>query len=184
MSDATFSCPDLDTFCRLDELGLQAVGQQVTARRAVIECRVVADDDWCGRCGCQGVARGTVTRWLAHEPFGWRPTALLLRVRRYRCVECGHVWRQDTTAAAEPRAKLSRRLLKNGCCCPLGGFWVRQRGVWGLLAGIPWWVSRLDPVRNGAVRGVFAGPGAARGPGSRVVMGPGSGGNPAGGAPG
>ena len=50
-----------------------------------------------------------MTRWLAHEPFGWRPTALLLRVRRYRCVECGHVWRQDTTAAAEPRAKLSRR---------------------------------------------------------------------------
>jgi transposase len=29
-------------------------------------------------------------------------------VRRYRCIGCGHVWRQDTTAAAEPRAKLSR----------------------------------------------------------------------------
>ena len=33
-------------------------------------------------------------------------------VRRYRCSECGHVWRQDTTAAAEPRAKLSRRGLR------------------------------------------------------------------------
>jgi transposase len=29
-------------------------------------------------------------------------------VRRYRCTGCGHVWRQDTTAAAEPRAKISR----------------------------------------------------------------------------
>jgi transposase len=33
-------------------------------------------------------------------------------VRRYRCGGCGHVWRQDTTAAAEPRAKLSRRGLR------------------------------------------------------------------------
>jgi transposase len=47
-------------------------------------------------------------RRLAHEPFGWRPTTLLVTVRRYRCIGCGHVWRQDTTAAAEPPAKLSR----------------------------------------------------------------------------
>ena len=33
-------------------------------------------------------------------------------VRRYRCAGCGHVWRQDTTAAAEPRAKLPRRGLR------------------------------------------------------------------------
>ena len=49
-----------------------------------------------------------VTRRLAHEPFGWRPTTLLVTVRRYRCTGCGHVWRQDTSTAAEPRAKLSR----------------------------------------------------------------------------
>jgi transposase len=41
----------------------------------------------------------------------WRPTTLLVTVRRYRC-ECGHVWRQDTSAAAEPKAKLSRRALR------------------------------------------------------------------------
>jgi hypothetical protein len=29
-------------------------------------------------------ARGTVLRLLAHEPFGWRPTTLLVTVRRYR----------------------------------------------------------------------------------------------------
>jgi len=33
-------------------------------------------------------------------------------VRRYRCGGCGHVWRQDITRAAEPRAKLSRRGLR------------------------------------------------------------------------
>ncbi|GAA3872841.1 ISL3 family transposase [Tessaracoccus defluvii] len=53
-----------------------------------------------------------MTRELAHEPFGWRPTTLLLTVRRYRCTECAHVWRQDTTAAAEPRAKISRAGLR------------------------------------------------------------------------
>jgi hypothetical protein len=49
---------------------------------------------------------------LAHEPFGWRPTTLQVTVRRYRCTGCGHVWRQDTTRAAPPRAKLSRRGLR------------------------------------------------------------------------
>ena len=47
-------------------------------------------------------------RRLAHEPYGWRPTILRVSVRRYRCPECAHVWRQDMSAAADPRAKLSR----------------------------------------------------------------------------
>ena len=34
------------------------------------------------------------------------------RVRRYRRTGCGHVWRQDTSRAAEPRARLSRRGLR------------------------------------------------------------------------
>ncbi len=53
-----------------------------------------------------------MTRRLAHEPLGWRPTTLIVSIRRYRCTDCGHVWRQDTTKAAEPRAKLSRRGLR------------------------------------------------------------------------
>ncbi len=53
-----------------------------------------------------------MTRRLAHEPFGWRPTMLEVTVRRYRCTGCGHVWRQDTSKAAQPRAKLSRRGLR------------------------------------------------------------------------
>src|SRR5215831_15421599 len=37
------------------------------------------------------------------------PTTLLVTIRRYRCTGCGHVWRQDTSRAAGPRARLSRR---------------------------------------------------------------------------
>ena len=112
MPDATFTCPDLTTFCRLDELGLQVVAQRLDPKRAVLACRVLEPDSWCRRCGCSGTARDTVTRQLAHEPLGWRPTTLLVTVRRYRCSGCGHVWRQDSRKAAEPRAKLSRRGLR------------------------------------------------------------------------
>lgn len=104
----TFATPDLTRFCRLDELGLEVTGQRVDARRAVLQCRVVEPDDFCSRCGSQAAARDTVTRELAHAPFGHRPTTLLVRVRRYRCGHCARVWRQDTTAAAAPRSKLSR----------------------------------------------------------------------------
>jgi transposase len=110
--DATFARPDLTTFCRLDELGLEVTGQRLEPDRAGLACRVVEADDWCRRCGCVGTPRDTVTRRLAHEPFGWRPTTLEVTVRRYRCTGCRHVWRQDTTLAAEPRAKLSRRGLR------------------------------------------------------------------------
>lgn len=104
---ATFAAPDLTTFCRLDELGLEAVGQLLEPDRAVIECRVVEDDRWCRKCGVEGVVPDTVTRPLAHEPFGHRPTTLLVRVRRYSCANCQRTWRQDTTKAAAPRAKIS-----------------------------------------------------------------------------
>ena len=108
MLNATFSCPDLDSFCLLDRLGLSVTGQQVHDDHAVLACQVLEPDDWCHECGAQGVPRDTVLRELAHVPLGWRPTILRIRVRRYRCTGCGHVWRQDTTAAAVPRAKLSR----------------------------------------------------------------------------
>jgi len=110
--DATFAAPDLTTFCRLDELGLVAVGQRLEPGRAVIACRVVDPDDWCHRCGQHGLLRDTVVRRLAHEPLGWRPTVLEVLVRRYRCADCAHVWRQDTAKAAEPKARLSRRGLR------------------------------------------------------------------------
>ena len=116
MSDATppagFGRPDLTAFARLDGLGLSVTGQRLEPDRAVLACRVVEPDQWCRRCGSEGAARDTVIRRLAHEPLGWRPTVLEVVVRRYRCADCGHVWRQDTSAAAEPRAKLSRTGLR------------------------------------------------------------------------
>ncbi|PFG33780.1 transposase [Sanguibacter antarcticus] len=112
MSDATFTRPDLTTFCRLDELGLEAIGQRLEPDRAVLACRITEPDNWCRRCGCEGIFRDSVTRELAHEPLGWRPTTLVLTVRRYQCTGCSHVWRQDTNAAAEPRSKISRRGLR------------------------------------------------------------------------
>ena len=130
MSELTFATADLTTFARVDELGLEVVGQRVEPGRAVLACRVVEPDDWCRRCGCQGRVRDTVRRRLAHEPFGWRPTTLLVTVRRYRCPGCGHVWRQDTSKAAAPRAKISRR------------------GLWWALTGIV--VAHLSMARVAA----------------------------------
>ncbi|MDT3318146.1 ISL3 family transposase [Microbacterium sp. KSW4-11] len=116
MPDATpqagFACPDLTTFCRLDELGLVVTGQRLGPDRAVLACRVVEPDQWCRRCGAEGAPRDTVVRRLAHMPLGWRPTTLEVVVRRYKCSGCGHVWRQDTSSAAAPRAKLTRAGLR------------------------------------------------------------------------
>jgi len=106
--DATFAGLELTTFCRLDELGLEVTGQRLEPARAVLVCRVVEPDQWCRRCGCEGTPRDTISRELAHEPFGWRPTTLLVTIRRYRCTGCRHVWRQDTSRAVAPRAKVSR----------------------------------------------------------------------------
>ena len=80
--------------------------------RAVLACRIVDEDRWCRRYRCQGVARDTVIRRPAHEPYGWRPTIVHVSVRRYRCQTCAHVWRQNMSAAADPRAKLSRAAVR------------------------------------------------------------------------
>jgi len=132
MVDATFTAPDLTTFARLEGLGLVATGQRVLSDRSEISCRVAADDDWCKKCGCQGVIRDMVTRRLAHVPLGWSPVTLVVRVRRYRCPECKHVWRQDTSTAAQPRAKLSRAGLAWG----LEGLVVQHLSVARVAEGL------------------------------------------------
>lgn len=71
-SHATFVRPDLGSFCRLDELGLQVVGQRLEPGRVVLACRVVETDEfarWCRRCGCEAAPRDSVSRRLAHEPL-------------------------------------------------------------------------------------------------------------------
>ena len=116
MSETTFSRPDLTTFLGLEALGLTAVGQFLTAERAVIECRmpIGLEDPFCKVCGAQGVARGTVARRLAHVPVGWRPTGPVVRVRRFACRHCRRAWRQDTNRLAEPRARLTHQAVDWG----------------------------------------------------------------------
>ncbi len=98
----------------------------------MLACRVAEPDSWCRRCGCEGAARDTVTRRLAHEPLGWRPTTLLVTLRRYRCTGCGHVWRK--TSARPPSH--GRGFRAAGC----GGRWkascVSTRIAEGL--GVSW----------------------------------------------
>ena len=112
MPNTTFDRPDLSAFTRLDDLGLEVTGQRIEPDHAVLACRITGEDRWCRRCGCQGISRDTVIRRLAHEPYGWRPTILHVSVRRYRCQGCSHVWRQDMSQAADPRAKLSRTAVR------------------------------------------------------------------------
>ena len=112
MANTTFDRPDLTTFTRLDDLGLEVTGQHIEADHTVLACRITGEDRWCRRCGCQGQSRDTVIRRPAHEPYGWRPTMLRVSVRRYRCQECAHVWRQDMSQAAQPRAKLSHSAVR------------------------------------------------------------------------
>ena len=116
MPETTFTGPDLTTFLGLDALGLTAVGQHLTAKRAVIECRMPIgfEDPFCKACGAQGVSRGTVARRLAHVPVGWRPTQLAVRLRRFACTHCRRVWRQDTSTLAEPRTRLTRSAVEWG----------------------------------------------------------------------
>ena len=112
MPNTTFDRPDLTTFTGLDGLGLEVTGQCIEPDHAVLACRITGEDRWCRRCGCQGISRDTVIRRLTHVPCGWRPTILHVSVRRYRCQQCAHVWRQDMSQAAQPRAKLSRAAVR------------------------------------------------------------------------
>ena len=86
--------------------------------------------------GAQDEARDTVVRRPAHEPCGWRPTILHVSVRRYRCPEFAHVWRQDMSQAADPRAKLSGAAV----CWALTGLVVHHLTVARLsqALGVSW----------------------------------------------
>ena len=142
--DATFACPGLTTFTRLDELGLEVVGQRLEPDCAVLACRVVDVGDWagwCRRCGREEVPHDSVTRRLAHEPFGCRPTTLLVTVRRYRCTGCGHV------CARTPAVPLSR-----GRNCRVAGCGGRWKGSWSSTSPLLVWPTGLG------CRGTPAGP--------------------------
>ena len=100
--------PCLDTFCRLDRLGLRVVAQRVEPDHGVLYCRPTTPATPCPECGGVGIRHDSVERRLAHIPMGWLPTILAIAVPRYRCQPCGRFWRHDIQAAAPGRGKLSR----------------------------------------------------------------------------
>jgi len=55
---------------------------------------------------------------------------LHVSVRRYRCPECAHVWRQNMSAAADPRAKLSRAAVRWAEHTLGTGSGARSRATW------------------------------------------------------
>ncbi len=76
----TTTCPTVPYHARsgdvlpLDGLGLEVTGRRLEPDRAVLACRVVDDDQWCRRCGCEACTTWSRAGPAAHEPFGWRPT--------------------------------------------------------------------------------------------------------------
>jgi hypothetical protein len=81
----TFVRPDLGSFCRLDELGLQVVGQRLEPGRAVLACRVVEGlgvrvigvDEHCWRHTGRGDTYVTVIIDLTPIRDGTGPARLL-----------------------------------------------------------------------------------------------------------
>lgn len=57
---AIFTIPDFDAICLLDDVGVTATGQAVTATRGVLECRVSELHYYCRDCGNVGASRGAV----------------------------------------------------------------------------------------------------------------------------
>ena len=106
MSHVTPPC--LDSFCRLDRLGLTVTGQLVEPDHTVLTCVPTTAAVSCAGCDGPGARYDTVVRRLAHVPYGWKPTILEVLVPRYRCRGCRRVWRHPITAAAPSKGKLSR----------------------------------------------------------------------------
>ena len=106
MRNATSPC--LDSFCRLDRLGLTVTAQIIEPEHSVLICSPTTPATPCPDCAGAGARHDTVIRKLAHVPFGWKPTILQVNVPRYRCAACARVWRHDVRAAAPSRGKLSR----------------------------------------------------------------------------
>lgn len=106
MRNATPPC--LDTFCRLDRLGLSVMAQQVEPDHTVLRCRPTTLPSPCPSCGVPGVRHDAVLRRLAHVPLGWKPTILEVVIPRYRCWSCRRVWRHSIEAAVLSKGKLSR----------------------------------------------------------------------------
>ncbi|AQP46229.1 ISL3 family transposase [Tessaracoccus aquimaris] len=116
MSDVTsptpatpkITAPDVNTFARIDVLGLQVKAQQVWPDKTILYCAPVLPDSTCPACGATGGWHDTFTRWFTHVPVGRSSTKLQVQAPRYRCRGCGKVWRHRLKTVAQPRSKLTR----------------------------------------------------------------------------
>lgn len=106
MRNATPRC--LDTFCRLDGLGLSVTAQRVEPGHTELRCCPTTPPSPCPGCAGPGVRHDAMLRRLAHVPYGWKPTILEVVVPRYRCRPCRRIWRHSIAAAAPSNEKLSR----------------------------------------------------------------------------
>lgn len=116
--DTIFSCPDLTTFCRLDEFGPQVSGQRLDPDRVVLAYRALEPVGWCWACGCQGSTAGHGGALAGALAVGVAPNDAagegpLLRMHRVR-------------SGVAPRHD-------QGC---LGGVKVSHRGLGWALSGI------------------------------------------------
>ena len=170
MANTTFDRPDLTTFTRLDDLGLEVTGQRIWPDHAVLACRITGEDRWCRRCGCQGISRDTVIRRLAHVPCEWRPTILHVSVRRYQCPECAHVWRHtpygdkfvnvilDVTPVRDRRGPSRLLGMVPGCSKRVFKTWLASRLTLSVRTSrSSRWMdspsSKAQPLKNSPARG-------------------------------
>lgn len=76
---ATFVRPELGSFCRLDELGLQVVGQRIEPGRAVMACRIVETDEFArGVAAADALAAGARAAGVAPNDVADREPPLSL----------------------------------------------------------------------------------------------------------
>ena len=118
MSHATFLPPDLGSFCRLDELGLQVVGQRLEPGRAVLAWRVVEPTSSPGGVplrmpGCaarqRDPAAGARTAGVAPDDVADHDPPLSLH-RLWACVAPGHQpGRRAAGEAVASRAAMGAR---------------------------------------------------------------------------
>ncbi len=101
------TAPDLNTFARIDVLGLEVQAQQVWPDKTTLFCKPVLPDDTCPGCGGTGGWHDSFIRWFTHLPVGRAATKLQVRAPRYRCRNCGRVWRHRLRTVAAPRSKLT-----------------------------------------------------------------------------
>lgn len=88
--------PDLNTFGRVDELGLLGASGSGLSPIMRLEPDHAAWALAVPRARVRPAVptlepHGTAAGRVAHEPVGWRPTTFDVRIRRYRRTDGGHV---------------------------------------------------------------------------------------------